>query len=220
LSLAALLACAGIGTAQAIPVVDTGTPTMTNFADPAYSFYAQTDFDPSHQFLASRFTITEAYAITGMSAFVRDFACCGFLPNQFSLAIATGPDTLADTALSHLFEVQTSFDSSNGASGWAGAAVDNYLLSAGTYWVVAFVAPGQVNPAMGMPGGAPNPLEVWAWNSGGTTGWRSASTAGNAQSGLGFRIEGELVPVPEPGTFALMLAGFLGVLTLVRRRRV
>jgi len=214
-TLAALLACASIGTAQAIPIVDTGTPTMVGPNDSGVSVFGPNNPFNEFQYLAGRFTTTEDYYVTGLSAFVRNFVCCQEITNTFSLAIATGPAAPVDATFNYLFDVPTSITGSYEAPAWAGGAVDNYLLEAGSYWIVAFVKEGQFSAGLGMPGGAPSPLEEYAWHGSWRGGWNQFDPW--IPSSLGFRVDG--TAVPEPGTFALMLAGFLGVLTLVRRRR-
>ena len=222
-SLAALLACASIGTAQAITIVDTGPSPFVGSGDPGTSLFGYYGSLNEQQFLAGRFTTTEDYLITGLSAFVRNYSCCNPVESTFSLALATGPANPVDAAFANLVSVGTSFNGTgSSAAGWADAMVNNYLLTAGTYWIVAYVAPGQSSFGLGMPGGVPIPMDEYAWYGSWRGGWNlMEDTIGGTviPANWGFRVEGNSTSVPEPGTFGLMLVALSGMLTLARRRR-
>lgn len=216
-----LLAVAAVSTAHAIPIVDTGPASYVSSSHPGLSLFGNGSW--GSQFIAGRFTTTEAYEITSLSAFVRGYACCGTITSSLTLGLATGPDAPDNAAFSNLLALPTSFTSVNNSAGWADVAVDNYLLTAGTYWIVASVAPGQYSAGLGMPGGAANPLDAYAAYSSDLGSWHSlGATLGgtNIPATLGFRVEGNAVAasVPEPATMSLMLFGLGGVLLGVRRR--
>jgi hypothetical protein len=215
--LAALTLMAGVSTAQAIPIVDTGPSPFVGSAHPGISLFGNS-FES--QFVAGRFTTTETYEITGLSAFVRGYACCGTISYSFNLGLATGPANADGATFSNLFALPTSFTSVNSSADWAGVAVDNYLLSPGTYWIVASVSSGP--PGLGMPGGVPDPLDAYAFFSSELGHWQSLgeSLGGTfIPAKFGFRIEGNPVSVPEPGSLSVMLLGLGGVLLLGIRRR-
>jgi hypothetical protein len=132
----------------------------------------------------------------------------------------SGPTDLANAQLSTLVSAGTSLTFENNSAGWASAAIDQYLLPAGTWWVVASVQPGQIGFGLGMPGGVPSPMDAYGFWSQETGVWQplDAQLGGTFIPGTyGFRIDGDLVSVPEPGTGALLLLGV--AMTLVRKRQ-
>jgi hypothetical protein len=223
-SVAALLACAGMGTAQAIPIVNTGDPVYTGFSDPGTSLFGSYGAFYEQQFLAGQFTTTEEYLITGLSAFVRNYSCCSPIESVFSLSLATGPSNPVDATFTNLFLAETSFTGTGSSqAGWADAVVDNYLLAPGSYWIVASVQPGQFAVGLGMPGGSPNPMNDYAWYGSWRGGWNQMedNIGGTLiPATFGFRVEGNATAVPEPGTIGLLLTGLLGMLWLDRKRRL
>jgi len=212
---AALAIGAWIGTAHAATVVDTGEP-------PGGLGFAGTSL-ATYQFLAGRFTTTEAFKITELSAFVGNYSCCSSIPitQEMTLSIASGPADPLGATFTRLVSAETSLSMGSGTVDWATATVADYLLAPGMYWIIASVEPGQDSFGLAMPRGAPNPLDAFAF-------WGDTSLdPGNYiwrpdpnQNAHGFRIEGDLVQsVPEPGGLALFGLGLAAILMQCRRNR-
>lgn len=215
--LAAIAALAALSSAHAVPIVDTGASPFLGSGDPGISIFNEHFF--GSQFVAGRFTTTRTYEITGLSAFVRGYACCGTITYALNLGLASGPDNADGATFTDLFTGTTSFTSVNNSADWASIAVANYLLPEGTYWIVASAPLGFMAP--GMPGGVPNPLDAYAFFSSELGTWRNLgpSLGGTIiPATFGFRIEGNPVSVPEPATLSLMLLGLAALLLAVRRR--
>lgn len=206
---AALALGASIGTASAAHVVDTGQPTGDG-TGPAVVL-------ASFQYLAGRFTTTEEFRITGLSAFVSNHS--EPLEQEMTLSIASGPLDPMGATLTRLTSAEISVTLDYTGSKWVSGSIANYTLAAGTYWIIASIEPGQVSYGLGMPWGAPNPLEAPAfWGDSyldqGNYIWRPDPEFHS----LGFRVEGDLAQsVPEPTGLALMGLGFAVILVLRRR---
>jgi hypothetical protein len=209
---AALAFGAWIGTAHAAMVVDTGEPPGLGWGGAVVDTY---------QFLAGRFTTTQAFKLTELSAYVGNYSCCQPMTQEMTLSIATGPMDPLGATFTRLVSGETSLTMDSGTVAWASVALDDYLLAPGTYWIIASVEPGQFAFGLGMPWGAPNPLDAPAF-------WGDTSLdPGNfmwrpdpEQKAHGFRVEGDRVQgVPEPGSFALVGLGLAVVLVQRRRNR-
>lgn len=209
---ASLSISAWIGTAHAGTVVDTGEPPGLGWGGSTLATY---------QFLAGRFTTTEEFKVTELSAFVGNYSCCSPIKQEMTLSIASGPLDPLGATFTRLVSEETSLTLGSATAEWASATVADYLLSPGTYWIIASVEPGQVSIGLAMPWGAPNPLDAPAF-------WGDTSLdPGNymwrpnpENHAHGFRIEGDLVQsVPEPGGLALMGLGLAAILVHIRRSR-
>jgi hypothetical protein len=200
------------GTASAIPIVDTGA---SPYADPTYPAMSLS----RTQYIAGRFTTTEEFAITSISAFVRNAACCSGLTGRLNLGIASAVD-VSNSQLTSMITLPTRVSFESGAAGWATVAVNNFVLGAGTYWLVASIDPGQSSSGLSMPGGVGDPMDAYRVYNSYAGAWRPASNylAGTSIPGtFGFRLEGNAT-VPAPGTLALFGIGLL-TLGMSRRRR-
>lgn len=96
------------------------------------------------------------------------------------------------------------------------SGLNNWNVQAGTYWIAFEPLPviNGVGFNSTMFQGAPSPLSGYAWSSNGTGGY----VAANGYS-LGIRIEGTLAPIPEPESYALMLAGLTLLVGIARRKK-
>jgi hypothetical protein len=203
---------------QAIPIVDTGSSPFVGIPDPGILLE---NANGRSQFVAGRFTTTEAFQITGLSAFVRNFACCDVLTSQFHLSIASGPSFTNNSSFTNLVAAQTSYTAASGAAGWADASIGNYLLDPGTYWIVASVLPGDLSIGLGMPGGVPNPMDTYAYFSSALGGWNPANfmLSQSMPATFGFRVTGNAIAVPEPSALLLLGGGLFTLLVLRVQRR-
>jgi hypothetical protein len=205
---------------QAVPIVDTGASPFIGSADPGISVSGSSFF--GSQFVAGRFTTTETFEITELSAFVRNYACCSVLTETFHLGIASGPASPSNSTFTMLNNVKTSFTAPSGGAGWANATINNFTLTAGTWWIVASVLPGDIDVGLGMPGGVPDPLDAYAYsNSTGTWNPLVGQLSIFAPMTFGFRVEGNAVSVPEPSSLLLMAIGLfllLGAAANLQRR--
>lgn len=212
-----VFACLGLLAAtatNALPIVDSGSSTYLENWQPGVSLVQD-------QFIAGRFTTTEDYSITSLGAFVRDYSCCGTHTFELTLSLRSGPTELDHSQLTTLVSSATSITLEEHSAGWASASIDNYLLTAGTWWIVASIEPGQYG-FMGMPGGVSNPMDAYGFWSGETGTWRPMEShlAGTLiPATFGFRVDGDVVTVPEPSTNLLLLSLTVG-LAASRRKRV
>jgi hypothetical protein len=94
------------------------------------------------------------------------------------------------------------------AASWQGAGSLGWVVAAGDYTVTFRADSGF---AGSMPGAAPNPLVTEWFTLNDQTSWTQ-------YDGLDLGVRIDAGPIPEPGTYALMLLGLAGLGTLLRRR--
>jgi hypothetical protein len=217
-SLATLVLIMGSAAAHAIFIVDTGASPFLGSGDPGISVN-------NLQFVAGRFTTLEDFEITSLATFARGYACCGTIDHSFRIGLASGPDVPNLDNLTTFLSLPVSFTSANNSAEWVSTAVDNYLLQAGTWWIVVSSQPGDFVFGVGLPGGVPDPLDAYAYRAEDDGLWRTLdpTSLGGTQipATFGFRVEGNAVRgVPEPATVWLLAGGILAMRFGRRRRGV
>ncbi len=188
------------GFARADLIIDTGeTP------NPVVSGWALYD----EQWLAGRITLTQAYTITGIEAWLWETA----LPGDITVAVYGDGGDIPDVS-APLFNTVFFADGVGGnTASWLGPHGLNWNLGPGNYWIALEVhTPG--TPDFTMPDPVPAPLDRYAtFIAGGS--W-------NNSDGLDFgvRVHGQLQQsvVPEPATLTILGLG-LGAFTVRRFRR-
>ena len=141
--------------AAAAMIVDTGASPYVGGPYPGFSIM-------NYQNLAAEFTTSQAYDITSLSAFVANYACCGGLTGTFHLGLAAGPTDPNDAMFTNLFSLPVSVTNESGTGSWAGTTAPNYVLPAGTWWIVVSTTTSDDPIGLGLPGGVPNPLPEYA----------------------------------------------------------
>ena len=195
--LAGAAACLAMGSAQAAHFVDTGAPNGSAIG--AYTFDG-TDF------FAGQVTFAGAAQISSVFAHVLG----GTAGETFSILL------YGDSA-SHLpGTVLRSATATFGVDGWNGvSSLSGWNVGAGSYWIGLelgaddTLGQGSVTGAL-LDRGVPHPLLRTAFDSG--SGYQGGAFD------FGLQVDATVAAVPEPETFALMLAG-LGALGFVARRR-
>lgn len=192
-----ILACAE-ASAQAAHFIDTGAPNGNPIG--AYTLDG-TDF------LAGQVTFGSAARIDAVFAHILG----GSAGETFTIA-------LYDDSATHLpgtmLRMTTATFTSNGWNG--AAALSGWNVAAGSYWVgleLGFDDTLGQNSLSGalVDRGVPRPLARTAFNAGG--GYQLAPLD------FGLQVDATVAAVPEPETFALMLAGMSALVPLARRRR-
>ena len=195
IGLAALAAAAAIaGPAAAGYTVDTGTPLANDMQL------------SSSQSLAGYFTLASALEVTSVEGFISGLDSVGTVTIYSDAAVPAASNIL----FSANFAIQAS-----PAGAWQGVFGQAWRLAAGSYWV-GFSNLGNGNF---MKGFAPTPLPQYAFSTGNI--W-TLHTPPSAASAIGVRIEGNrfvAAAVPEPASWALMIAGFGAVGGMLRTRR-
>lgn len=192
---ASLLAAAPVG---ATTLVDTGPAG----GGPSWTL-------ASAQWLGGEFTLGAAAVVTSVEGYSNSNGFGGGFGNGGTLTAAIyASDGVSSTPGAELFSTQfTGLDSSS--FGWMGPSGLSWALPAGTYWVTFEVRAGDTY--FGVLGGtSPNPLarELFSVNDV----WQQPFGLRN-----GWRITGGVIP--EPATWAMMIAGFGLVGAAARRRR-
>ena len=180
--------------AMAAFVVDTGAPENgeLNFI-----------LDPS-QSLAGFFTLGAATTVSAVEGYINSAA-----GNLVTVTIYSNGAVPA--AANTLFSASFTTSATEVQGAWQGAFGQSWALAAGSYWL-GFASTG----SDGMFTGAPNPLSNYAYTSGGN--WVAQPT----NQTLGIRVSGVAGiggAVPEPASWAMMIAGF-GLVGGMMRRRV
>jgi hypothetical protein len=185
------------GHAKAALVVDTGTPTggIVNslLLDGSNSYAGQVNFS-----LASQ--------INSISSYLDDLGNGG---GSFSVALYNDNSNKVG---SQIYSASATFSN----VGWNAASNLNWAVDSGNYWVAIEVSDGLSNFVA--PLGAPTLLAHTAYNDG----TYNANSGYNTYNGLSFglQVDAAVAAVPEPGEWALMLAGFslLGFVAIRRKQ--
>lgn len=176
--------------ANAALIVDTGKPVGDYWAlNSTYS-------------LATKFTLTSATTLTDLTGFMFAYST----PGAFTVALRAdagetpGKVLFSDTAVAKL---PITFYGVHGVS---------WLVGPGSYWLAFEVRPGDTLDGY-MPFNPPSPLADGAYTEGDGVyqEWDELE--------LGVRISGDVMAVPEPASWALMLTGFLGAGAALRAAR-
>ena len=184
-----LLMLATTSPASAAYVVDTGTPVSNLSAILSQS-----------QSLAGYFTLGSDTIVSGVEGFI-------FGSNAASVGVTIYSDAALPSAANMLFTA--SFAPVTPAihpGQWQGIQGQSWALAAGNYWV-SF----STNGSLSMRFLAPNPLTKYAFSD--NANWTESAR----NLALGIRITGGAVP--EPASWAMMIAGF-GLVGGMMRRRV
>lgn len=197
-TLAAVLLLALALPAYADRVVDTGAPNSNPIG--AYTL-------DSTDFFAGQITFGSASRIDGVFAHILD----GSAGETFSIVLYD--DTAGHLPGSLLHSATATF----AGNGWNGiAALSGWNVTAGSYWIGLelnsddTLGQGSVTGAL-LDRGVPSPLVRTAFNPG--SGYQSAALD------FGLQVNATVTPVPEPESFALLLAGFSVIAAVTRRRR-
>lgn len=186
-------------------LVDTGTGGTEFVGSPALFGYS----DPGYfQYWSGQFTLTDAYTIESVSGWMGGMAIGGIDIKLY----ADGGEVPGAELFSQSFVAATyTFDPR-----WESFQGLNWNVNAGTYWVAFEPQPLDMSGSgfsTTMLVGAPSPLSGYAISNEGSSGYRAENG-----STLGFRVEGTAAAVPEPESYALMLAGVMLIAGTVRHR--
>jgi hypothetical protein len=199
-----------VGTAQAVIIIDTGTPSQNSSG---LSLNSQS-------FLAGEFELAQNYRITDVQGYFFDKTFASLTPGSLTLAIYGDEGNIPDIAnqlFSQAFTVPNT-GSGIGANwyGVSGMAVD---LIPGEYWVAFEVRSGNTYNGY-MPVTSPNPVPSAFFNLSLFTDYRPNPLINNDP---GFRVFATDVPesgpgllVPEPSTLFFLATGLLGLMGVKR----
>jgi PEP-CTERM motif len=184
--------------AEAAHFVDTGTPN----GDPLGAYTLD-----GNDFFAGQITFGSAARIDAVFAHILD----GAVGETFSVVLYDDTGGHLPGALLH--SVTATFAS----DGWNGVtALSGWNVTAGSYWIGLEVGFDDTLGQSSLTGalldrGVPHPLARAAFNPG--SGYQAATLD------FGLQVDATVSPVPEPESFALMLAGLGVIAALTRRRR-
>lgn len=174
-----------------------GSPALFGYSDPGY-----------FQYWAGEFTLMDAYTIESVSGWMGGMAIGGIDIKLY----ADGGEVPGAELFSQSFVAATyTFDPR-----WENFQGLNWNVGAGTYWVAFEPQPLDMYGSgfsTTMLVGAPSPLSGYAISNEGSSGYRTENGFT-----LGFRVEGTAAAVPEPESYALMLAGVMLIAGTVRHR--
>lgn len=186
---------------HAATLVDTGEPNL------AMASLALDSVD----WIADQVSFNSAVSIDSIKTYLLDDT-----PGEtFTIALYKNLSGLPDVDAGALYTGQASF---SGTNGWQGLTGLNWQVGAGTYWV-GFESRATDTMTYGsLPAPVSQPSAVIGSAF-------TPSIAGDyqvsnpAQYAVGLQITGTVTPaVPEPGSFALLLAGLSLITWLVRRQ--
>lgn len=181
--------CLFVGKADAAFIVNTGTPTGGG------------SYLTSSYWLAGEFDLSSAHTITDIEGYINNWEEGG---ETATAAIYLDDHASGDIPGSELFSQQFSVPFSYGWSGPSGLSWD---LDPGTYWIAFEVRTGDSLVA-DMWGNTPSPL-------GNEASWSSGSWSESDAINLGFRIQGD--PIPIPGAVWLLGSCLIGIVGIRRK---
>lgn len=234
LTLAAAAAAISAGAAQAAelynngPVVNSSGKSVLTSPSTGLGIGAQTSAGNS---VADDFTIAagSSWNVSSLDFFSYQTGATGFTFQQATWAIrsgdantgtimASGVTNLTNGGLQGYRVTPTTLTNTQRGIYKAQADVADFSLGAGHYWLswsltgTAASGPWQPPVSDGRTGNA-----MQAVTNGSFANWTDAGSGLTAE--LPFVINGVAAAVPEPSSYALMLAGAAVMLTVVRRRR-
>ena len=216
LMVAGLLAVSPISTANASFLIDTGEPVSQGFAGPILQNITINNAN-QRAYIAVRFSLPTTQ-ITSIEGFL--FKRPNFTVDNSTFHIAIY-DVAVDPAFSldggkvpgtELYSQQTQFGSQ---SGWHGLNNINWLVPAGEYFAAFEVRDGDTYNGV-ISSRAPVRLPLAALGNLGPTRWFPALQPSQNTLGVAFRLAGDVVP--EPASWAMLIAGF-GLTGVMMRRR-
>jgi hypothetical protein len=205
-TVAAMLLSAAKASAQSAVLIDTGAGVSTSIGQNAlFSTGGACSPEPTcgtnFQFLAAKFTLNQATTLDKVEAWMGSGAGGSVTvrirsvnPAKNGLPGDTLPPYLGPVSI---YE-KTYTIAGSGVFGWIPFENFNAILSAGTYWL-CFEPVSQSGFSRTMPGGAPNPLDQYAFFGNGNPGYLSLNQA-NSNSKLGIKIHGTNFPGHAFGT--------------------